>query len=148
MDAERPEQDIDAELGSAPPSPEMRASTAVVWLMLVLGVAFFMRHTAPRGTQPVSWLSALVLAAGSLLLHRFLETHVAPRWPIQTGWRVGLPYLMGFCFYVALVYGFDALLASQPAVYHGFRHAANLALITGFSGLLPPGLKRRRIRSR
>lgn len=148
MDAERPEQDIDAELGTAPPSLEIRASMAAVGLVLALGFAFFLHGVGSHSDPPVSWLAALLLAAGALLLHRFLQAHVAWRWPIQTGWRAGLPYLMGFCLYMALIYGFDALLAWQPAVSHGFRDAANLALMMGFTGLMPPGLKRRRIQSR
>ena len=148
MDAERREQDIDAELGTAPPSLELRASMAVVWSMLALGFAFILHWAGSRADPPVGWPAALLLAVGALLLQHFLQARVAPRWPIQTGWSAGLPYLMAFCFIVALAYGSDALLASQPAVSHGFRHAANLALIVGSTGLLPPGLKRRRIRSR
>ncbi len=152
MHAERPEQDIDAELGTAPPSLEIRASMVVirsiVWSMLALGFAFILHWVGSHSDPPIGWPAALLLAAGSLLLNRFLEAHVAPRWPIQTGWRAGLPYLIWFCFYMALVYGFDALLSLQPAVSHGFRDAANFALMIGFVGLLPRGLKRRRIRSR
>ncbi len=152
MHAERPEQDIDAELGTAPPSLELRAYMAVVWSIvwsiIAIGLAFFLHGVGSHSDPPVSWPAALLLAAGALLLHHFLQAHVAWRWPIQTGWRAWLPYLMGFCFYMALVFGSDALLASQPAVSHGFRHAANFALIVGFTGLMPPGLKRRRIQSR
>ena len=149
MDAERPEQDIDAELGSAPPSPEIRAymtaAGLAVGLVAALVLAFFLHGLGLHSDPPVSWPAALLLAAAALLLNHFLRAHVAWRWPIQTGWRA---WVLPFCFIVALASGSDALLASQPAVSHGFRQAANLALIMGFGGLLPPGLKRRRIRSR
>lgn len=145
MDAERPEQDIDAELGTAPPSFEIRASMAAVWLVLALGFAFFVHWAGSRADPPVGWPAALLLAAFSWSMNRFFQAKVASRWPVWSGWRGAAIYIAAVALYFALAMGFDALLSSEPGLSGGFRQAADMALIMGFVGLLPP---RRKIRKR